>query len=287
MSPDEWIAGTSVTLIPAASTVPPWFIPMRLSLWAKLRFSQSCISCMHGQVARVRLPTMRASPKWSKCPWVTRRTSACVTWSADFGLFGFENHGSMITVFPPGVRISTTEWPYQVMVVSRPSGIGESSFDRLLRPWSIIAPKGRRRRADTLTAVPAERIAANLAFINWTVLTGLAVGSFAAVVLARMRTDATRGFLAFTAACAVALGVLALLSDMGLPTAVEGGPVAADPAWDVPRRAALIAFLLLASAMVIALASRRRASRLGLAGLLAGVATLLLGAATWGGGALS
>jgi hypothetical protein len=135
--------------------------------------------------------------------------------------------------------------------------------------------------------VPAERIAANLAFINWTVLTGLAVGSFAAVVLARIRTDATRGFLAFTAASAVALGVLALVSDVGLPTAVEGGPVAADPAWDVPRRVALIAFLLLASAMVIALASGRRASRLGLAGLIAGVATLLLGAATWGGGALS
>jgi len=50
--------------------------------------------------------------------------------------------------------------------------------------------------------VPAERIAENLAFINWTVLTGLAFGSFAAVVLARLRTVATRGFLAFTAACA-------------------------------------------------------------------------------------
>ena len=112
--------------------------------------------------------------------------------------------------------------------------------------------------------MPAERIAANLAFINWTVLTGLAVGSFAAVVLARMRTDATRGFLAFTALCATGFGFLAWLSDVSLPTAVEGGPVAADPAWDVPRRVALIAFLLLASAMVIALASGRRASRLGL-----------------------
>jgi hypothetical protein len=135
--------------------------------------------------------------------------------------------------------------------------------------------------------VPAERIAANLAFINWTVLTGLAVGSFAAVVLARVRTDATRGFLAFTAACAVGLGVLALLSDLGLPPAMDGGPVAPDAAWDVPRRVALTAFLLLASAMVIALASGRRASRLGLAGAIAGVATLLLGAATWGGGVLS
>jgi len=54
--------------------------------------------------------------------------------------------------------------------------------------------------------VPAERIAENLAFINWTLLTALAIGSLGAVILARLRTDATRGFLAFTAACAVVLG---------------------------------------------------------------------------------
>src|SRR3954471_10566472 len=79
--------------------------------------------------------------------------SAWVTWSAGFGLFGFENQGSMITVFPPGVRISTTEWPYQVMVVSRPSGIGESSFDwRHHRPAGRDASRrythGRARRTD-------------------------------------------------------------------------------------------------------------------------------------------
>ena len=54
--------------------------------------------------------------------------------------------------------------------------------------------------------MPAQRIAENLAFINWTVLTGLAVGAFAAVVLGRLATTATRGYLAFTAACAVGLG---------------------------------------------------------------------------------
>ena len=63
MSPAEWIAGTIVTLIPAASTVPPWFIPMTTSLWAKFRPSQSDSSWTHGQVARVRLPTISASPK--------------------------------------------------------------------------------------------------------------------------------------------------------------------------------------------------------------------------------
>src|SRR5262245_27547248 len=71
----------------------------------------------------------------------------------------------------------------------------------------------------TLGFVPAQRIAENLAFINWTVLAGLAIGSFAAVVLARLRTDATRGFLTFTAAASFVIGVLALLSDQALPSA--------------------------------------------------------------------
>src|SRR5207245_1251531 len=98
-----------------------------------------------------------------------------------------------------------------------------------------LDPCGRRRSARSrdglrgdlgyTRTVPAERIAQNLAFINWTVLTGLAFGSFAAVVLARMRTDATRGFLAFTAACAVGLGILAWLSDVALPLVGAGSAI--------------------------------------------------------------
>jgi hypothetical protein len=51
-------------------------------------------------------------------------------------------------------------------------------------------------------AVLASQIASNLALINWTVLAGLAVGSFGVVLLARARTPATKGYLAFTAFCA-------------------------------------------------------------------------------------
>ncbi|MDQ2965461.1 MAG: hypothetical protein M3R57_06405, partial [Chloroflexota bacterium] len=90
--------------------------------------------------------------------------------------------------------------------------------------------------------MPAERIALSLAFINWTVLTGLAVGAFAAIVLGRLRTDATRGFLAFTGACAVLLGLLAFVSDGALPTTLAGSPVAADATWTEPRRIALALF---------------------------------------------
>ena len=133
--------------------------------------------------------------------------------------------------------------------------------------------------------MPAQRIAENLAYINWTVLVGLGVGSFAAVLLARLRTDATRGYLAFTAACAVGFGLLAYLSDTGLPAAVAGSAVTADPAWDGPRRLALAAFTILAAAYTVALARRGRAPILGSAALLAGCVVLGFGAIGWSAGA--
>jgi hypothetical protein len=132
--------------------------------------------------------------------------------------------------------------------------------------------------------VPAERIAENLAYINWTVLTSLAVGSFGAVVLARLRTDATRGFLVFTAACAVALAVLAYLSDQALPATLGGSPIVTDGTFDTPRRVALGALVVLAAAYTVALAQRRRAPALAAGALAAAAAVLVCGALAWGGG---
>ena len=134
--------------------------------------------------------------------------------------------------------------------------------------------------------MPAERIAENLAFINWTLLTALAIGSFGAVVLARLRTAATRGFLAFTAACSVAFAALAWLSDGALPATLGDSPVTTDPVWDGPRRAALAAFGLVAAAYTVALARDRRAPILAATGLAAAGATLVAGALAWGGGLL-
>jgi len=51
--------------------------------------------------------------------------------------------------------------------------------------------------------VAPEVIARNIAFVNWTILIGLAVGAFGAVLLGRLRTGGTRGSLAFTAFAAV------------------------------------------------------------------------------------
>lgn len=132
--------------------------------------------------------------------------------------------------------------------------------------------------------MPAERIAENLAFINWTVLTALAVGSFGAVVLGRLRTDATRGYLAFIAICAVLVGLLAVASDGALAVPGAGSPIAADPAWDGARRVAMWAFVALSAAYAVALVRGSRAPALGIAGVGAGVAILVFAGASWGGG---
>ena len=135
--------------------------------------------------------------------------------------------------------------------------------------------------------MPAAQIAQNLAFINWTVLTGLALGTYAAVVLLRRRSSATRGFLGFATVCAVAFGLLAWLSDGALPSSLGASPVPLDVTWDAPRRAALLAFCAVAA---LALVARR--TRPGVAGPLelvavgAGVLTLASGALAWGGGSL-
>src|SRR5919112_150179 len=137
-----------------------------------------------------------------------------------------------------------------------------------------VARDGPRRGLGYTRPVPAERIAENLAFINWTVLTGLAIGSFAAVVLARMRTEATRGFLTFTAACSVIIGLLAWLSGQALPVALSGTPIRIDPAWDLPRRIALGTFVVLAAFHVVVLARRARVPVISAAALAAAGATL-------------
>ncbi|HEY3335570.1 MAG TPA: hypothetical protein VGK16_10090 [Candidatus Limnocylindrales bacterium] len=134
--------------------------------------------------------------------------------------------------------------------------------------------------------MPAQQIASTLPLINWTVLTGLAVGSFVVVVLARLATPATKGFLAFTAACAAGFGILAYLSDTSLPVIGADAVVTGDPTYDVPRRAALVAFVVLAALSMLLIARGRQARLVLLAGLAAGLLTLVLGALTWGGGPL-
>ncbi len=124
--------------------------------------------------------------------------------------------------------------------------------------------------------MPAEQIARNLAFVNWTLLASLAVGSFGAVALLRLRTDATKGFLGFTALCAAGFGALAWLSDGALPAAAAAGsPVTVDPTWDVPRRTALGLFAAGALVYAALLFRGRRAAPLALAVAGAGAGAMV------------
>lgn len=134
----------------------------------------------------------------------------------------------------------------------------------------------------------ASQIASNLSLINWTVLAGLAVGSFAFVLLTRLRTPVTRGYLAFTAFCAAGFGFLAWLSDDGLAPAATGSPVVANALFDGPRRPLMGLFVVLALVTMVAIARGRTGVRPALAGLTLGVASLVCGALAWGtGGAIA
>ncbi len=134
--------------------------------------------------------------------------------------------------------------------------------------------------------VPAERIGESLAFINWTVLTALGVGAFAAVVAGRFRTEATRGYLGFTAFSAAAFALLAFLADGGLPALSRDLGVQTDPAWETPRRLAMVALPILAALYGVAVWRGRRALPIALAGLAAAALVLVAGALSWGGGGL-
>jgi hypothetical protein len=135
--------------------------------------------------------------------------------------------------------------------------------------------------------VSATQIAQNLAFINWTVLTGLAFGTYAAVVLLRRRSTATRGYLGFATVCAIGFGVLAWLSDGALPSSAGTSPIAVDPAFDLPRRVALATFGVLAvGGLVVRRARPSIAPVVELAALGAAAITIAAGALGWGGGAV-
>ena len=132
-----------------------------------------------------------------------------------------------------------------------------------------------------------ERIYESLAFINWTVLTALGTGTFGAVVVGRFRTEATKGYLAFTAFSAAAFAFLAVLADLGLSTLQPHIAVPLDPVWDAPRRASLAMLAVVAVLYGLRLARGHRTPALAGLGVVAGGLALLFAAAGWGGGGLA
>jgi hypothetical protein len=131
--------------------------------------------------------------------------------------------------------------------------------------------------------VPTRTIVEALAFINWTVLVGLAVGCFAAVAWLRLTTDAARGYLAFSALLAALLGGLAVLAEGTLGDLPPGSRIRIDPTTDVVRRAFLVAFVILAFVETAAIIARRRSRVIAPATVAIGAGSLVAAGIGWAG----
>jgi hypothetical protein len=129
--------------------------------------------------------------------------------------------------------------------------------------------------------VPVETIAHALPYVNWILLVALAGGCFGFAALAGERTDATKGYLRFTAFAAAGLAGLVLLSDLSLPAPIPGMViVAAPPPLDAVRRIALGLFAIIALGYVVAVGRGSRRAPWAVAGLA--VLGVALAAAAFG-----
>ena len=120
-----------------------------------------------------------------------------------------------------------------------------------------------------------------LPYVNWIVLVALAAGVFAFVVVAAELTDATRGYLGFTAFCAALLGGLALVSDLGLPVPRDLAVASAPPELSSIRQYCLAAFVALTLVYAFAVRRRRWSLAVGVAALAGAGGAILAAAFGW------
>ena len=159
-SPAECIAGTIVTLMPAASTVPPLFIPMTSSASRELGQPVGSARGRRARRARRRATTARRrsgrSARGSRSSTSHRRPAS----SAACGLFGLPYHGSTSTSCPPGVAISTHR-----VAVPRELRVAPDRHRSLLRRAALASSRGAHYRRAARPGrgytppVPAEQIA--------------------------------------------------------------------------------------------------------------------------------
>jgi hypothetical protein len=120
----------------------------------------------------------------------------------------------------------------------------------------------------------------SLPYVAWVLLTSLAFGSFAFVVVTRQLTDATRGYLGFTSVCAGLLALLAVLVDWGLPAPTD---LVIQHALAEPIRQAFM-FVFALVAFVYPILLRRGPSAAvtaGILGLMCSALTLFAAASRW------
>lgn len=117
-------------------------------------------------------------------------------------------------------------------------------------------------------------------YVAWILLAALAFGTFLFVVVTRLTTDATTGYLRFTAVCSALLAVLVLLVDGGL-IAPQMLTIRESPAeLGRLRSIGLVSFIVVALAYAVVLRRVRAAPALGGAGIA--IATVTLAAAAFG-----
>ncbi len=129
--------------------------------------------------------------------------------------------------------------------------------------------------------MPVTAIGQALPYVNWILLSALAVGSLAYVFLARELTDVTRGFAGFVAFCSVLLAGLALLTDFGLPQPADLLVVSASPELELVRRLGLGAFVIVGLAYVVAVRRERRTLSVAVVALACGALALVAAAVGW------
>ena len=128
-----------------------------------------------------------------------------------------------------------------------------------------------------------EQIVQSLSYITWALLGALSLGSIALVWLLAQATDATRGFLWFSAIMAGVLGIVWYLAEASLP---PPSTLAIAPAEDLaePRRAAAAGSAILAIVTGIRLRQGMTARWWGLAAIGAGILGMALAAWGWTAG---
>ena len=130
--------------------------------------------------------------------------------------------------------------------------------------------------------MPVETVARSLSFINWVVVSSLAVGSLAAILLLTHRSESTRGYRGFTVFAAGGWAFLAWLADGALPIPSTDAPIqAATPEIDALRRLLLVLVACLATLWTLRIARGSDGRHVGLVTVVTAVAALIVAAVGW------
>jgi hypothetical protein len=127
--------------------------------------------------------------------------------------------------------------------------------------------------------VATDQIVQSLSYITWALLGGLGLGSIAMVWLLAQTTDATRGFLWFSAVLAGIIGILWFSIETSLPAPTELAISAADEL-AAARRLAIGGMAVLAIVAGLRLRAGSTARWWGLGAIGAGI--LAMAVAAWG-----